>query len=114
MTEKYAAPGRYKKKAPSRGGSRANSGRKTSLPNKTIREVANDILRSGKVTPLEVMLEVMYACRRKKDMAGALEAAKAAAPYIHPRLQAVEMSGRDGKDRTAQVAPVIHLTIKQA
>lgn len=53
------------------------------------------------MTPLEVMLDIM---RRPIDpkasaelQAGAramrFEAAKAAAPYMHPRLQAIEHSG---------------------
>ena len=56
------------------------------------------------ITPLEYMLEVMrteipenadpLVKVRTKEVK--FEAAKAAAPYIHPRLNAVEHSGPDG------------------
>jgi hypothetical protein len=45
------------------------------------------------VTPLEVMLGAMREAWSANDKAGAAEFAKDAAPYIHPRLAAVEHSG---------------------
>lgn len=60
------------------------------------------------ITPLEFMLRVMreepafglmenpQAYQRACEMR--FEAAKAAAPYIHPRLAAIEHTGRDGGD----------------
>ena len=57
------------------------------------------------ITPLEYMLQVMRtepsADMDARDLLQAItmrfEAAKAAAPYIHPRLAAVEHSGPDGQ-----------------
>lgn len=57
------------------------------------------------ITPLEYMLQVMRAepkeglDDREAMMSATMrfEAAKAAAPYIHPRLAAVEHSGPDGQ-----------------
>ena len=53
------------------------------------------------ITPLEFMLAVMRSTSVHDDPevqisrdAMRFEAAKAAAPYIHPRLQAVEHSGK--------------------
>ena len=89
-TTESVTPGRYKVKAPSRGGARPNSGRpKGAVRYRKTRELANDALNSGKISPIEVILEAMHAARKKKDLAGAAAFAKDAAPYIHSRLQAV-------------------------
>ncbi len=82
------------------------SGRKKGTKNaKTLarKEIAEKALSKG-VTPLEVMLGAMRAmwarAKRSKEaeakatyQAKASEIAKDAAPYVHPRLTAVEMSG---------------------
>lgn len=74
-------------------------GRKKGTPNKTTvakRALAEHIRRKG-LTPLEYMLRVMRsrskntAVERKDDMA------KAAAPYMHPRLNAIQHTGKDGE-----------------
>ena len=86
-----------------RGGARKGAGRKKGSATAKTREIADKAAQEG-ITPLEYMLEVM---RREihpelepdevwKAMAMKFEAAKAAAPYIHPRLAAVEHSGQDG------------------
>lgn len=80
----------------SRGGARPGAGRKKGDLQKRTREVAEKVAASGEMTPLEVMLEVMRKARDASDDSMALDAAKAAAPYIHPRLAAVEHSGTDG------------------
>ena len=46
------------------------------------------------ISPLEYMLTTMRDTNAEDS--ARLEAAKAAAPYIHPRLTAVEHTGRDG------------------
>lgn len=56
------------------------------------------------ITPLEFMLNVMRQeppanlepADELKATALRFEAAKAAAPYIHPRLAAIEHTGKDG------------------
>ncbi len=45
------------------------------------------------ITPLEVILQVMRRAHDEADKATALAAARLAAPYIHPRLQAIEHKG---------------------
>ncbi len=72
--------------------------------------MAEQIIASG-ITPLEYMIALMRAPKpeRFKDETLAdyefrllgwrtqgFEAAKAAAPYLHPRLAAIEHSGQDG------------------
>ena len=65
------------------GGRRAGAGRKPGAVIKRTREIANGAVAAG-VTPLEYMLAVVQdknAEQHRRD-----EMAKAAAPYIHPRL----------------------------
>lgn len=117
MTENNQKTGRYKTKAPSRGGVRKNAGRKEGAATKKTREIADREVENG-LTPLEVMLNTMriyvdeaVAFRKvhtedgeidPKANAAALallekasEVAAKAAPYIHPRLASVEHSAKD-------------------
>jgi hypothetical protein len=77
----------------SRGGKRPGSGRKKGSANRKTREIADRAIEEG-TSPLEYMLSVMRdegaESGRRDDMA------KAAAPYVHPRLAAVEHTGKDG------------------
>ena len=68
------------------------------------------------ITPLEYMLQVMRAEPKTEDMderqvfaAAALrfEAAKAAAPYIHPRLAAIEHTGKDGESLSPPILNIV-------
>lgn len=70
-------------------GTPKTGGRKKGVPNKATIERQAEVAASG-LTPLEFMLQVM---RTGSDEARQLDAAKAAAPYVHPRLAAVEHSG---------------------
>ena len=87
----------------SHGGARKGSGRKTGSATQKTREIADKAAASG-ITPLEFMLDVMRTEPsdtlepREWLTATAMrfEAAKAAAPYIHPRLAAIEHTGADG------------------
>ncbi len=72
-----------------RGGSRAGAGRKAGAPNKATAERQAEVAASG-LTPLEYMLQIMRDEERLPDVR--LDAAKAAAPYVHPKLAAVEMN----------------------
>jgi hypothetical protein len=86
-----------------RGGARKGAGRKLGSATKRTREIANSAAEAG-ITPLEYMLLVMRRDSDHEDPkvqvareAMRFEAAKAAAPYIHPRLASVEHSGPDGQ-----------------
>ena len=76
-----------------RGGNRPGAGRKKGAPNKASAERQAKVAATGD-TPLDYMLKVMRdesaAPDRRDDMA------KAAAPYVHPKLAAVEHTGKDG------------------
>ena len=100
-----------------KGGARPGSGRIKGGKNKATMkraEVALLALDSG-VTPLEYMLDIMRApipedvdAELRAFLTGQrFEAAKAAAPYVHPRLAAVEHTGKDGSPLT----PVLNVTI---
>lgn len=86
-----------------RGGVRPGAGRRKGSGNTKSREIAEKALETG-VSPLEYMLDCMRApMPADADVLSILrarelrfEAAKAAAPYMHPRLNAVEHSGPDG------------------
>lgn len=74
-------------------------GRVKGSVNKKITEAAAKVRELG-ITPLEYMLEVMrqpipeYAEPAEKAliMHAKIDAAKAAAPYVHPKLSSVEVS----------------------
>lgn len=69
---------------------RKTGGRKKGVPNKASIARQKAVESSG-LTPLEYMLSVMRdesAEPMRRD-----DAAKAAAPYIHPKLQPVDQSG---------------------
>ena len=69
-----------------RGGVRLNAGRKVGAATKKTKEIAAKAAKEG-ISPLEYMLSVM---RDSSDEDKRFEAAKAAAPYIHPRLAAID------------------------
>ncbi len=86
------------------------AGRKTSALTIRTRAMAEQIIASG-ITPLEYMIALMRAPKPERFEDETLadyefrllgwrtqgfEAAKAAAPYLHPRLAAVEHSSQGG------------------
>lgn len=73
-----------------RGGKRDNAGRKPGTPNKANAERQAEIAASG-LTPLEYMLLILRD--ETKPVEARMDAAKAAAPFVHPKLAAVELSG---------------------
>ncbi|MES2187965.1 MAG: hypothetical protein V4505_25665 [Pseudomonadota bacterium] len=91
------------KESTGRGGARAGAGRKAGSATTKTREIAEKAMAGG-LTPLEYMLEIMRTLPTETEDVRLMvaqremrfEAAKAAAPYIHPRLAAVEHTGPDG------------------
>jgi hypothetical protein len=69
------------------GGRRPGAGRPRGSRNRRTRE-AIAAAEQG-VTPLNYLLQVMWD--PKNDTAARLEAAKAAAPYVHPKLSSIEV-----------------------
>ena len=99
----------------SKGGKRPGAGRKTGSLTKRTRQIAEAVATQG-ITPLEVMMKVMHQLYEEAgnvqegelgDKALADEArikllnmaatvGRHAAPYVHPRLSAIEHTGKDG------------------
>lgn len=78
-----------------RGGVRPGAGRKRGSVSKKTTEIAQRAAASG-ITPLEYMLKVMRDS--KKAASVRMDAAKACAPYMHPRLSAIELDLKDVGD----------------
>lgn len=83
-----------------RGGKREGAGRKQGSLTAKSRQVAERAAEEG-ITPLEFMLQVLrddsHPLERRIDVA------KAAAPYIHARLNAVEHSGSEEHPVVAEI-----------
>jgi hypothetical protein len=99
-------------KSNGRGGARKGAGRPPGSATKKTRAIADKAAKEG-LTPLEVMLDAMTALHRQANelaegaeaemggrkvnrlglLVAAAEVAKDAAPYMHPRLQAIEHTG---------------------
>lgn len=78
-----------------RGGARKGAGRKAGSATQKTRAIADKAAAAG-ITPLEVMLEAMNSFRESGDLEKAASFAKDAAPYIHPKLAAIEHTGEGG------------------
>lgn len=73
-----------------RGGARPGAGRPEGSANRKTREIADAALAEG-LTPLEYMLSLLRD--EEQTPAVRFDAAKSAAPYVHPKLAAIEHSG---------------------
>ena len=76
-----------------RGGKREGAGRKAGSLTTRTRAIADAALEGG-LTPLDYMLAILRdeaAESARRDWA-----AEKAAPYVHPKLAAIEHSGPDG------------------
>lgn len=79
----------------SHGGKRPGAGRRkgqVSQQTEARKAVAMQALSEG-ISPLDVMLKAMRNAWSEGDEKAAAAFAKEAAPYVHPRLAAVEHSG---------------------
>lgn len=74
-------------------------GRPKGQPNKATKEQVDKAKRGG-MLPLDYMLKVMRNSRLRRDVR--MDAAKAAAPYIHPRLSSLEVGGEGLKTFTRE------------
>ncbi len=85
------------------GGKRTGAGRKPGATNKVTRAAKEKALKGG-ISPLEYMLKVMRRPIPAKvgveiklqHEAVRMDAAKAAAPYIHPKLSSTVLTGEGG------------------
>lgn len=72
------------------GGARTGAGRKPGSSTRMNEEARQQALTGG-ISPLDFMLKILRDENQNPD--ARFEAAKAAAPYVHARLAAVEHSG---------------------
>lgn len=84
------------------GGARPGAGRKPGAKNKRTAEIARKASEKG-ITPLEVMLEAMWKVYKVSGAEAAVPYAKECAIYIHPKIQSIEMSGKDGGPMTIKL-----------
>lgn len=83
-----------------RGGPRPGAGRKPGAVTSKSREAANIIAAAG-ITPLGYLQGLLDGTQTYDAIK--FEAAKAAAPYVHARLAAIEHSGEIKKTYVARV-----------
>jgi uncharacterized protein with PhoU and TrkA domain len=74
------------------GGRRQGAGRKAGTATTRTREIANAVAEG--LTPLEYLTSVYRDPGADENKR--IDAAKAAAPYVHAKLSAVELTGKDG------------------
>lgn len=77
------------------GGARPGAGRKPGGKNKRTVEIAKKAAEKG-ITPLEVMLEAMHSVYKESGAPAAVPFAKECAPYIHPKISNIELTGKNG------------------
>lgn len=93
-----------------RGGARTGAGRKVGAVTTRTREIAERAVADG-LTPLEYMLSVLRD--ETEDADKRFEAAKHAAPYIHPKLSSIEASGPNGAPLVEAKIDAATLTMEQ-
>ena len=71
-----------------RGGARPNAGRKSGTLNRFNRELLDRAIEGGQL-PLDYMLEIVRY--QSLDTRLRIDAAKAAAPYVHQKLSAISV-----------------------
>ena len=74
-------------------GTKTGGGSRKGIPNKATAAKAEAIAASG-LTPLDYLLSVVRDETIERTMR--IDASKAAAPYVHPKLANIELSGKDG------------------
>ena len=73
---------------PQHGGARPGAGRKPGSRTEKTAEIALRAVSEG-ISPLEVLLQAMRAAHANGDLDKAAHYARMAAPYCHPRLNAI-------------------------
>lgn len=92
-----------------RGGKRNGAGRKKGSLTSRSREIIERVAETG-LTPLQVMLEAMMHYHEAGDRAKASQIARDAAPYCHPRLSAMQISGGETPVLLEYVVQIVDVT----
>ena len=88
------------------GGKRPGLGRKKGSLAKKTREIAARAAEQG-ITPLEVMIRAMRQYLEEGRLDKAAAVAKDAAPYCHPRLSAIAVSGGETPMRLQLIEEIV-------
>jgi hypothetical protein len=91
-------------------GAPKTGGRTKGTPNKATAAKAAAIAASG-LTPLDYLLSVLRDEANPPAMR--IDAAKSAAPYVHPKLSSVELAGKDGELVRVE-RPLLPMEVKAA
>jgi len=86
-----------------RGGARPGAGRPKGSHSKKTQALLEKIMETGQ-TPLEFMIEQMR--NTKMPMGARLQAARDAAPFVHSKMQSIELSGPGGEPIEVAKIPV--------
>ena len=87
-----------------RGGKRIGSGRKKGVPNKRTTALLDAVAQGGQM-PLQHMLDRMRDSREDPKIRAQM--AVAAAPYCHPRIASVELTGKNGGPIQQQIVALL-------
>lgn len=87
-------------------GLKTGGGPRTGSPNRATAAKAAAIAASG-LTPLDFMLKVLRD--ENQDMALRMDASKGAAPYVHPKLAQVQLTGKDDGPLVIQMVDLAKL-----
>jgi hypothetical protein len=90
----------HKSNMTKRGGARPNAGRKSKTRELLIERSRLSVVNAD-ITPLEYLLELLSDKTNDRDTR--YKAAVAAAPYVHPRLNAIEHSGNIASKTTHEL-----------
>lgn len=82
------------------GNKTGKPGRPKGTPNKATIKRQAEIAASG-LTPLDYMLQILRD--EKSDIETRMDAAKSAAPYVHPKLATIAHTGPDGGALLVQI-----------
>jgi len=83
-----------------RGGARPNAGRKSKTRELLIERSRLSVVNAD-VTPLEYLMTILADANNDTELR--FKAAVAAAPYVHPRLNAIEHSGNIASKTTHEL-----------
>lgn len=89
METKAVTEKKSTKQSLGKGGARAGAGRKPGVRNKKTAALLERVQAEGE-TPLQFLLGQMRNINNPRDVR--IDAAKAAAPYVHAKLQNIEMN----------------------
>src|SRR5262249_30078060 len=85
-------------------------GRAAGTPNRATAAKAAEIAASG-LTPLDFLIATMR--NEQLDLAVRIDAAKAIAPYVHPKLSAVDLTAQQSQQMKIEIVRFGDLKVKE-